>query len=103
MRRQKGFTLIELITVISIITLLIAITLSGLSGARRRARAAVCMSNLRQWGRGYKMYTDEFDGKLPGGYGEFPWYCLIRNYYGDEKDLPLCPSTKNPQIQILIH
>ncbi|MEJ2647840.1 MAG: prepilin-type N-terminal cleavage/methylation domain-containing protein, partial [Sedimentisphaerales bacterium] len=72
MRRQKGFTLIELLTVISIIIILMTITLSVLSGVRRKARAAVCMSNLRQWSMVYKMYTDEFDGKLPRDYDDSP-------------------------------
>jgi len=96
MRRQKGFTLVELLTVISIIVLLMAILLPALNGVRRRARAAVCLSNLRQWGMVYKMYTDEFDGKLPRDYGESPWYYPIRNYYRSEKDLLLCPSAKKP-------
>jgi prepilin-type N-terminal cleavage/methylation domain-containing protein/prepilin-type processing-associated H-X9-DG protein len=94
MRRGKGFTLVELLTVISIIALLLGIMLPALNGIRRRARATVCMSNLRQWGMVYKMYTDEFDGKLPRDYGEFPWYYPIRNYYSDERKVLLCPSAK---------
>ena len=94
MWKRKGFTLIELLTVISIISLLMAILIPTLSGVRQRARAAVCLSNLRQWGMVYKMYTDEFDGKLPRDYGEFAWYYPIRYYYGNDAKILFCPTTK---------
>ena len=94
--RKRGFTLIELLTVISIIVILMAILLPAINGVKHRARAAVCLSNLRQWGMVYKMYTDEFDGKLPRDYGEFPWYYPIRNYYSDEHKILLCPMAKKP-------
>jgi prepilin-type processing-associated H-X9-DG protein len=42
----------------------------------------------------YKMYTDEFDGKLPRDYGEFPWYYPIRSYYRDESKILICPTAK---------
>lgn len=99
MRKQKGFTLVELLTVISIIALLLGIMLPALNGIRKRAKAAVCLSNLRQWGMVYKMYTDEFDGKLPRDYGESPWYYSINNYYRDERKILLCPSAKKPSSQ----
>ena len=94
MWKRKSFTLIELLTVISIISLLMAILIPALRGVRQRARAAVCLSNLRQWGLVYKMYTDEFDGKLPRDYGEFAWYYPIRYYYGNDAKILLCPTTK---------
>ncbi len=94
MRKEKAFTLVELLTVISIIAILMAIILPALSGVRRRAKASVCLSNLRQWGLVYKMYTDEFDGQLPHDYGEFAWYYPIRNYYSKEPKILLCPAAK---------
>ena len=99
MRKHKGFTLVELLTVISIITILMAITIPVLSGVRRRAKAAVCLSNLRQWGMVYKMYTDEFDGKLPRDYDDSPWYYPISHYYSNERKILLCPAAKKPSSQ----
>lgn len=94
MCKRRGFTLIELLTVISIISLLMAILLPIVGRVRRNAQASVCQSNLRQWGMVYKMYTDEFDGRLPQDYGEFAWYYPIRSYYSNEFKTLICPTAK---------
>ncbi|MEM6257713.1 MAG: DUF1559 domain-containing protein [Planctomycetota bacterium] len=64
-RDRMGFTLIELLVVISIIALLIAILLPVLGSAREAARAAQCLSNMRQWGLGSAMFSDENDQFVP--------------------------------------
>lgn len=48
--RRHGFTLIELLVVMTIVTLLAGLMLSGLTGARKSAQSAMCLSNLRQLG-----------------------------------------------------
>ena len=65
MRKRKGFTLIELLVVIAIIALLMAILLPILRGARNQARAVVCQSNLRQWGKTLALYVEDNQGSLP--------------------------------------
>jgi prepilin-type N-terminal cleavage/methylation domain-containing protein/prepilin-type processing-associated H-X9-DG protein len=63
--RRKAFTLVELLVVIGIIALLISVLLPALAAARKAAQAAVCMSNLRQWGMAVQAYVDQNKGALP--------------------------------------
>ncbi len=65
--KRKAFTLIELLVVVAVIALLLAILLPALSSARDRAKASVCMSNLRQVGVSLRMYADDYNGVVPHG------------------------------------
>jgi len=73
MHRTRGFTLIELLVSIGIIVVLAAILLPVLARARERARIAVCMSNLRQIGIAFRMYTDDADGAFPNTGDPYLW------------------------------
>jgi prepilin-type N-terminal cleavage/methylation domain-containing protein len=64
---RRGFTLIELLVVIAIIAILAAILFPVFARARQTARISRCCSNLRQLGAAFRMYANDYNGKLPLG------------------------------------
>lgn len=64
-RLIAGFTLIELLVVIAIIALLVAILLPALNNARKTARLALSLSNVRSQSAAASGYRTDFQGQLP--------------------------------------
>jgi prepilin-type N-terminal cleavage/methylation domain-containing protein/prepilin-type processing-associated H-X9-DG protein len=81
-KRSRGFTLVELLTVVMIIGVLIALLIPALAGARRAAQRTQCASNLRQLTAAMMNYSVEFKGNFPGNVGALNMYWYNRYAIG---------------------
>ena len=70
---QRTFTLIELLVVIAIIAILAAMLMPALQQARDRAKAANCVSQLKQVSQATIQYANDFEG----------WICSTDNTVRD--------------------
>lgn len=75
--RQKGFTVVELITVIFVIAILFTVTAVAYLNVQDRARNAVSVSMVNQWEKILKLYKAE-KGHYP--IGNLDYVCLGNSY-----------------------
>lgn len=100
---NAGFTLLELIVVTAIISILAALLLPAVNKSRQEAKRINCVSNLKQAGMAFHLYTQDYNDLLPheddGSGGEYPegcgWFDGIDPYLYPSDNytkLKQCPS-----------
>jgi prepilin-type N-terminal cleavage/methylation domain-containing protein/prepilin-type processing-associated H-X9-DG protein len=104
-RSARGFTLIELLVVIAIIAILAAILFPVFARVRAAGRAADCLSNLSQIGKGLKLYCHDSEGYMPPAGYWYGWNVALKRpdpgawtgriwtYVGEEKNIFICKQT----------
>src|SRR5690349_1448598 len=64
-RRERGFTLLELLVVTLIIGILAALLSTAFSTTKSKSRRVSCMNNLRQLQVAWRLYIDDNEDLLP--------------------------------------
>ncbi|MHC4620894.1 MAG: H-X9-DG-CTERM domain-containing protein [Planctomycetota bacterium] len=62
------------------------------STGRRRAKEAVCVSNLKRWGTVFQKYAENHDGYFMRRTGAKDWIQTLYPYYSQRAKLLLCPE-----------
>jgi len=99
MKKNLGFTVIELLLIVGIIAILVAIAFPVFGIIKEKSKTSACASNLKQLGLAIRLYADDNNGAYPyaGIYAgeqkafflEFP---IIIAPYVKSTDVFFCPN-----------
>ncbi len=91
-KRIKGFTLVEIMIVVAIIGIIAAIAIPNFVAARQRARAATCVSNLKQIENAIQMWAVDTGAQDTAA---VTWNNFVPDYIRIQ---PSCPEGGNYNI-----
>jgi len=99
-RAGKICGILSLVTVIAMAGILASMIIPSAMAVRERARRAMCMSNLREIGKGLTLYSGDFNDyypcvREPGSTASRPMasLALLYDQYVSSKKVFVCPST----------
>lgn len=98
MRRNRGFTIIELLVVVVLISILASLVFSAVQSARVAGQRTACMSNLRQIGSALVRYAGDHDGFFPetthslGVNYHHAWIYALASYLNNIDEVRICPA-----------
>jgi len=106
MKSKPNFTKKDFIVTLACALFLLAnLAAIGTSG-RRRAKEAVCLSNLQNWANIFQAFINDNNGFFMQGWYELngqSWYAALRPYYGESEseqdiraDIKCCPEAAKP-------
>jgi prepilin-type processing-associated H-X9-DG protein/prepilin-type N-terminal cleavage/methylation domain-containing protein len=107
-RRLRAFTLVELLVVIGLISVIMSLLLPVVGKARAAARSTACLSNVRQLGIAWQLYTAENKGRLLDYVWNTPktpdvawdgYWLGVADRYEVRGDSLLCPAATEPSKQ----
>ncbi|MHC4658988.1 MAG: hypothetical protein ACYS83_07410 [Planctomycetota bacterium] len=93
MKRKTCFTKNEFLVILACTVFVLASLGAVGSSGRRRAKEAVCVSNLLKWGIVWKSYTDDHGEYFPPRGGGDPWEETMGGWPGAVQ-----PYYKNPKL-----
>ena len=94
----KGFTIVELLTVVAIIALLVAVMAPSLQKVMGYVRSATCRSNLHQIGLGHHVYSSNNDGHtIPTVSTQRQWWTTSLVPFIGSRSILFCPEATTGQ------